>query len=247
MKDNYRVLVLPDIHLEQDKDTLVLDLVLKFGAWFQPDETIILGDLLNFDYISHFQQGNMIAQEGKRLGEDFNATNKVLDKIDKFTKTKKVFLFGNHDNRLNIWITQHPCVEGLFSLAQNLRLKERGYEVYAEGKVYKIGHACFTHGWYWTQHHALKTVAQMGENIFYGHVHDIQSHTKTNYDQQPIIGQSIGCLCSLNPEYKKNRPNSWVNSFAVFYFFKNGQFSHYIPIIVNGRFNFAGKVFNGNK
>lgn len=243
MRDNYRVLVLPDIHLEEDMDLSVVNLALRFGAWFKPDQTIVLGDLINFDYISHWVEKDLIRQEGKRLKTDFILGNRILDRIDKFTKGKKIFLIGNHDDRLVKWIGQHPCIEGLINLTHNLHLIERGYKVYPQGKVYKIGHACFVHGWYWNIYHAAKHVTQMGDNIFYGHVHDIQSYTKPNYEQQPNIGQSLGCLCSLNPEYRKNRPNSWVNAFGVFYFFADGQFNHYIPIIINGRFNFAGKVF----
>jgi predicted phosphodiesterase len=247
MKDGYRVLVLPDIHIEEGMDQTIAAAALQFGQWWKPDETIILGDLINFDYISHYTEKDGIAREGKRLKADFGMARMILKTISGFTSGKKIFTLGNHDMRLDIWVRQHPQIEGLLSLDYNLNLKQEGWDVINEGKVYKIGHAKFVHGWYWSKYHAHKTVVETGDNIFYGHVHDVQAYSKSNIDRQPIMGQSLGCLCNLNPEYKKNRPNCWVNAFGVFYFFSNGQFNHYIPIIVNSRFNFAGKIFDGNK
>jgi len=236
-------LVLPDPHIEENGDMTSLNLALKFGQYLKPDETILLGDFLNFDYISHWTEGDNIGREGKRLINDFRIGNEILDKIDKFTKKKKVFIMGNHDRRLETWIRQHPPVEGLISLEKNLSLKKRGYEIVSEGKVYKKGKAYFVHGWYWTLYHAHKHVLDAGQNIFYGHVHNLQSFTKTNYEQKPIIGQSLGCLCNLNPEYKRNRPNSWVNAFGVFYFLPSGSFHFYVPIIIQGQFVWNGRVF----
>jgi hypothetical protein len=208
---------------------------LRFCRDFKPDTTIIGGDFLDFPKLCKAEEKNRLKQEGQRLAHDFELGNQVLDEIDGFSK-EKVFLIGNHDARLQKFIEEYPELEGLISLEGNLRLKERGYTVIPENKAYKMGHARFIHGWYFGMHHAKKTVNEMGDNVFYGHVHDVQAHTKANYDQMPLIGYSMGCLCDLDPEWRRGRPNRWVNGFGVFYFSSDGAFTFYNPIIIKGGF-----------
>lgn len=250
--DAYKVLVLPDPHLKTKPDgkkgweadvSPALWTALRFGDDFKPDMTILLGDLMELEMISFFAKNNLRAREQMRLNNDFEFTNEVLNWIDKFTKGNKVYLEGNHESRLNQYLDENPELEGLLSIEKNLYLKERGWKYFKEGRLIKVGHSFFTHGWYYNLHHSKKHVSELGENLFYGHTHDVQSFSKPNPSQMPIIGQSLGCLCSLNPIWKRNKPNRWVNAFGVFYFSKNGDFTYYTPIIINGRFWWNGKLY----
>jgi len=255
LKEGYKLLALPDIHVTtiptrrgwEDGTADALWAALEFGKDFKPDETIIMGDFIEFDIISSYTENNYILREGRRLKHDFELANQILDVIDGFTKEKKVFLIGNHDSRLAAWIASNPQIEGLIGLDYNLHLEKRGYKVVEEGKAYRVGHANFIHGWYWNKYHAAKTVTEMGDNIFYGHVHDVQAYTKANYEQKPIVGQSLGCLCDLNPSYRRNKPNRWVNAFGVFFFDSKGYFTYYVPIIINGKFTWCGKTYSGKR
>ena len=247
MKNGYRVLFLPDTHIESTVGlSLSLKAALKFIKIFKPHETIIGGDFMDFDSISKFGKKNFLKREGKRLLFDFHLGNKVLDVIDKHTKDKVVYLYGNHEIWLdNLIAEEAPQLEGLVSVEKELRFKDRNYKIIPFNKVYKVGHARFIHGWYYNIYHARKTVAEMGASTFYGHTHDMQAFTKVNYDEKPMLGQSMGCLCDLNPSYKKNRPNRWVNGFGIFYFSSDGTFTPYNPILIKGKFWWNGKLING--
>lgn len=249
--DGFKVLVLPDPHLKTQPDgkswvpdaSLSLWAALNFGEDFKPDMVILLGDLMELEMISHYAKGNLRIREQMRLSYDFEFTNQVLNRIDKMTNGEKIYLFGNHETRLERYLDENPELEGILSIEKNLHLEERGWKFFEEGKIAKIGHACFIHGWYWNIYHARKHVSEMGDNIFYGHVHDVQSFSKPNPAQMPIIGQSLGCLCDLNPAWKRNKPNRWVNAFGIFYFSKNGNFTYYTPIIIDGCFWWNGKYY----
>ncbi len=249
--DGFKVLVLPDLHLKtkpHEKGWIgdvspSLWAALNFGEDFKPDMTILLGDLMELEMISSFAKNNLRVREQMRLNYDFEFTNQVLNRIDKMSKGDKVYLFGNHENRIEWYIDKNPELEGILSIEKNLHLEERGWKYYREGKIIKVGHACFIHGWYWNVYHARKHVSEMGESIFCGHVHDVQSFSKPNPAQMPIIGQSLGCLCDLNPAWKRNKPNRWVNAFGVFYFSKDGNFTYYVPIIIDGGFWWNGKYY----
>ena len=249
---------LPDMHLKTTPTEMVacgwkpdvskaLWACLKFCADFKPDVTILGGDILDLKEISKHDERKRLTMEGLRLEHTFALANQILDKVDKFTRGEKVFLKGNHEMWLEMYVDEHPALYGSIGIEKNLKLKERGYKVIPENKAYKIGHARFIHGWYWNKFHSRKTVDEMGDNVFYGHVHDVQIHTKTNYDSQPLMGQSVGCLCDLDPTWRKGKPNRWVNGFGVFYFLPDGDFSPYHPIIINGRFVWNGKIYDGGK
>jgi hypothetical protein len=203
------------------------------------------GDIVDLPEISKHTERKKLTREGLRLSHTFDIGNWFLDEVDKFTQGEKVFIKGNHEMWLDLWMEENPSLKGMLGIEKNLRLKERGYKIIEENKAYKLGHARFIHGWYYTMHHAKKTVNEMGDNVFYGHVHDLQSHTKANYEQKPIIGHSVGCLCDLDPIWRKGRPNRWVNGFGVFYFLPNGNFTFYNPIIIDGKFIWCGKLYGG--
>ena len=249
---------LPDIHAKtKPTDTVAcgwrpdvskaLWASLKFCDDFKPDVTILGGDTVDLPEISRHTERKKITREKLRLNHTFEFTNKILDRVDRFTQTEVVYLEGNHEAWLRMWIEENPALDGLISIEQNLHLKQRGYKFIPENKAYKLGHARFIHGWYFSMHHSKKTVNEMGENVFYGHVHDVQCYTKANYDQRPIIGQSCGCLCDLDPTWRKGRPNRWVNGFGVFYFQPGGNFTFYNPIIIDGTFIWNGKLYDGGK
>ena len=257
MKHGLKAVALFDIHAKTRPTDLAkcgwkpdvsdaLWTALNFCDDFKPDITILGGDVVDLPEISRFTERKKITRERLRLNHTFELTNQILDRVDKLTQEEVVYEKGNHEGWLDSWIDENPALEGLISLEQNLCLKERGYQVIPENKAYKLGHARFIHGWYFTLHHCKKTVNEMGDNVFYGHTHDVQVHTKANYEQKPIMGQSMGCLCDLDPTWRKGRPNRWVHGFGIFYFSSDGAFTPYNPIIINGKFWWNGKLYTPN-
>ena len=62
-----------------------------------------------------------------------------------------------------------------------------------------------------------------------------------------MIGYCLGCLCHKNPDYLKNKPNKWAHGFAVLYVYDDGMFDVDIKRIVNGKFIYNNKLYNGNQ
>lgn len=251
-RDGMSVVVLPDIHAQIWKNNVArvsgaARSALNFLEEFKPDVTIVLGDLLDLSQLSTYSKKKPREIEGLRLDNDYALGNQILNRIDKATKGDRVFFEGNHENRVERYLDEFPYVgEKLLSVQENLHLEERGWKYLKEGELLKIGHAYFIHGWYYNIYHARKHVAEMGDNIFYGHTHDVQSFSKPNPDTMPIISQSLGCLCDLNPAWLRNKPSRWINAFGIFYFSKDGSFTYYVPIIINGCFWWNGKYYTPN-
>jgi len=233
MQDGYKLMFLVDMHLKtlptrngwEADVSPALWAALEFGKYFKPDETVLGGDFMEFNIISKYETDDFIKREGRRLRHDFELGNQILDKIDAFTKGKKVFIVGNHDARLATWIASHPQIEGLISLGYNLKLEERGYKIIPEGKLYSIGHANFGHGFYWNLHHAKKTVLEVGDNIFYGHCFDEKTELLTFYGWRKWNELKKGDLClTLNTDSKKLE---WNPINQVYVYDHDGEMIHF--------------------
>lgn len=251
----YRVIVIPDLQIPY-QDKKALNAVEKYMADHTWDEWIQLGDFMDLDAISRFTKDAPRKVEGKRIVDDFKEANEVLDRhqdiVRKRNKDAKFTIcIGNHEVRCETFCDRFPVLEGLVDFDNQLRTKERGINIvrsYPNGDAYKVGKALFTHGIYTGLYSARKHVDNFGGlNVFHGHDHGLSMFSKSQWGiDQSIIGQSMGCLCDMNMDYIGKNPKNWVHSFGIFYFFPNGQFTHYTPRIVNGEFySPEGKLYQG--
>jgi hypothetical protein len=225
-----------------------LTCLLKVIKDIKPSIFILGGDNMDFNTISSYNMKKPKLIEGSRISKDYKMFNlEILTPINKVlgNKCKKYFMKGNHEERLERLVEAEPKLEGLIEIENNLDLHDWSIKGYKE--VIKLGHMHFTHGLYWNKYHAHKSVDVYQKNIFYGHVHNPQVYTSISpIDSLPKQGVSVGCMCDLNPEYKKDEPNHWVNQFLVFYLMSDGTFRYDIPTIIYGRTIINGKLYDGN-
>ena len=262
MKDGLKLLGLFDPHIKTVPDgkggwkpdtAPALETALQFGEYFKPDITVTGQDFMEFDAISFWQRNNRLELEGRRLAHDFEHANQILDRICNFTKEKVIFIPGNHDYWLQLYIQERPELYDLIDQRHLLRFKDRDIEGLKYGSVYKFGKAAFAHAFLrprqkgnQAKYHAAKMADEFGSSIFYGHWHSFQAHTKITYDTKPNVAMGIGCLSELNPSWLRESPNAFVNQLLFLYYDKQGHFTSYAPILIDGKFFYGGKVF-GNK
>ena len=191
-----------------------------------PSIFILGGDNMDFNTISSYNYKKPKLTEGSRISKDYKLFEKEImiplnNALD--VGCKKYFLKGNHEERVDRLVESQPKLEGLVEIEKNIDLHD--WVVYDYKSVLKIGHMHFTHGLYWNKYHAHKTVTTYESNIFYGHVHSPQIYTTINpIDSLPKQGVSVGCMCELNPEYREDEPNHWVNQFMIFYLYSDEDF-----------------------
>jgi len=257
----YRVVVLPDIHYPLQDDEC-MNAVKKFIAYWKPDEVVLLGDAMDMSSIDHWKQekGNHRYFEGKRLlGEYDGFIKDILEPIEKLCpKAKKVYMGGNHEEWAYQMVDRFPQLEGMVEPEIAMKLKERGWEwipylVKSQGRmtpgIYRIGKLTLIHGQYTNIYHSAKTASCYEKSVIYGHTHDIQLFTKVHTEDPADYhtAQSIGCLCDRSPQYMWGRPNRWVHAFGVLTVRENGLYNIYVPIIINGKFSFENRTFDGSK
>ncbi len=257
-----KVVLLPDIHYPHWNPT-AFKAVLKFIKWVKPNEVILLGDAMNMDTVNHWKKnkGDILYFEGKRMRTEYaNFDRDVLKPIERAIgkNAKKIYMGGNHEDWVNQVVDKFPQLQGMVEPDICLKLHERNwiwipYVVNnADGTwkrgTYTIGKLLVFHGQYTNKYHSAKTASQFSKSVAYGHTHDIQMSTSTTQDDYMSYhtAQSIGCLANLSPEFLQGRANRWVNAFGIVYLRKGGYFNLYVPIIVKGKFVYAGKIFDGN-
>jgi len=225
-----------------------LTCLLKVIKDIKPNIFILGGDNMDFNSISLYNIKKPKLVENCRIAKDFKLFDvDILQPLNKVlsSKCKKYFIFGNHEERICRLIEAEPKLEGLIEIENNLDLS--GWVVKGYKDVVKLGHMHFMHGIYWNKYHAHKSVDIYQKNIFYGHVHNPQIYTSISpIDSLPKQGVSVGCMCSLNPEYRKDEPNHWVNQFMVFYLLSDDTFRYDIATIIYGRTVVNGKLYDGN-
>lgn len=221
--------------------------IFEFLKDFDPQVVIDGGDMLDLDIIAHWNKGKPRLVEGGRLKGVYDSYNRLLDTRQKYLKGLEtwVMLEGNHERWITDLLDEQPVFEGLVELDHNLHFQERGVQWIPQRKHYKLGHLYFIHGDYKTgyaaQYTAKKIAEIYGKSVVYGHFHSNQTYSAvTPFDELPYQVQGVGCLCNVNPIWRRNEPSAWVNAFACGYVLPNGQYNLYVVNVVNNSFSFDG-------
>ena len=230
---------------------------MKFLQDFQPDTFILGGDQLEFGAISRHNNGQPRLVEGLRLTDDMDLLDKHLlvpiETSYPFIKTK-VWIKGNHENRVDRYLDVHPEAEGIIEPEVYLNLKKRGWHLQPEEVPYQLGKLNFIHGHSvfangGGQNPAKKLAYYFRRSMIAGHLHSTETCMDiTPADRSDFHSATIsGAMAGVSPDYMKGRPSNASQSFVYGYVGHDGSFNNYIAMIVNGRFMAEGKEYNGNK
>lgn len=244
----HKVVLMPDLHYPHYENR-VFNALNEFIEDYDPDELVYMGDQISLDCISYWNKRKPLLKEGQRLLHDFDGFNdQVLLKHESITReeTKRTFMIGNHEYRLEMYCQENPELKGFIDVERYLQLEERGYNIIPFNEIHKVGKLAVIHGFYWNKYHAAKTLEAFEGNVVYGHVHNPQMYAKVSpIDKKGYhTATSLGCLCSIKPDYHKNAPNFWINQFGIVeYLPATGYFNLYPITIIDGSFMWNGKYY----
>lgn len=251
--DVARCIVQPDTHVPVH-DQAAVNAFKKFCSDYKPHLYINLGDFLEMDPLSPHPPRSL---KPRRLVPDMKEARDVLKEIVDACGPQckfRYFIIGNHED----WLDQYLCArvpelaDGLEELGVSLNMRsllgldKLGFEVIDINKILRVGSANFIHGYYTPLHHAKKHLDVFKDNIYYGHLHDVQVHpgvSASGYHE----AMSLGCLRQLEAEFMKGKPTNWVHAFGIFEFRKDGSYTRVAPIIIDGKFSMNGVLYDGNK
>ena len=251
-----RAVVIPDVHFPFQDDKAI-SCVLKAIKLVKPEIFICLGDLGEWHSVSPWRYKRRrrppLEYTIDDLVKEAELVNKGLDRFDDVLKevkcTEKHMIEGNHDNWLNFFVEEYPYLSQ-YEFKNIMNLKDRGYKYYKYGKYLKIGKLYFYHGGHYTTvYHTRQHAMNLGKNIVYGHVHDVQRIGVTHVDGAHH-GFSLGCLKDMSADsniWLKGRYVNWAHAFGIIDWFPNGDFRLDVVDITNGKTFVWGQPISGDK
>ena len=163
-------------------DEKAVKAALAFIKDFQPDHTILGGDILDCGAISHHNHGKPGAVEGFRLLSDAKECRKLLiDPVEAATRKSLTYIIGNHEDWLTDLVDQIPALEGIVDVKAVLQLG-KDWKVVPQGESHKLGKVVFIHGDQVKggEHSAKAATVAYEANVRFGHHHTYQVYTKTS-------------------------------------------------------------------
>ena len=143
-----RILVIPDTQVKPSVPTQHLRWVSRAIRDYRPDHVIHMGDHWDFPSLSTYSSRSEV--EGKRVLEDIEAGNRGMDLLLSSVKRMKnpptlSFAFGNHENRCNRFVNDHPALTGI--LGPHL-LNLSSWKTYPFLQPFEVGGIWFSHYFY---------------------------------------------------------------------------------------------------
>jgi hypothetical protein len=229
-------------------DVRAMNVALDFARDFKPDHVILGGDILDAGCVSHHNHGKPGATEGLKLLEDVKGLkDNFIKPLEDLRADTYTYIEGNHEAWLKDLEEMIPALEGMFDLDRLLDLQSN-WKVVPQGEFHKLGKCVFVHG---DQirggiHSAKWAVEAYQANIFFGHFHTHQAHTRVSaIELNGHTGTAVPCLCKKGPGYGGGSPNRWMQGFLHGYIQRDGSFNSYVTIIIDGKAVINGKEYRG--
>ncbi len=238
-----RVLIIPDVHRPYH-DVKAWNLLLRAARDFKPDKIVVLGDFADFYSVSSFDKNPTKASDLKAEADDVNIG---LDELDSLGATTKIFIKGNHEDRLERYLFKAaPALIGCVSVNELFRFAERGWQVVDYKQSTRLGKLRLTHDTGTAGINAHRqSMDAFQASVAIGHTHRMEMGFKGCADGNPTVAAMFGWLGDIEQVDYLHRIQAmrhWVLGFGVAFQEPNGVM-HINPVpIINGTCVVAGRL-----
>jgi predicted phosphodiesterase len=220
-----KFIIVSDIHGNM-MDERACSAALAFAKDFKPDIKVIAGDLWDFSAI---RKGASDDEKSLSMRDDFDAGAVFANELFAGGGENHLML-GNHDVRAyDLRFSPDAVkkdlgvrmVKDIQKLAKRNKAKIWDYD--ARTGVLDLGHLRVVHG-YHTGMSACAAHSRIYGNVVFGHIHSIESFQTPGLEQREA--RSIGCLCSLNPDYANRKTGKlrWAHGWGFGWIFPDGTY-----------------------
>lgn len=244
-------------------DPVVHAAKVAFVRDMKPDLWINLGDLLDFWLASSFpkEASRLFGPYGAQLQEEIDSARPYVKEICSIVKQAH-FIPGNHEKRHERLIDANPSLFGLRALGWKAILEfPENFYVHPYGTRLRVNKLPLyvVHGDQIVPERVVNPAQYMldkriNQTTLFGHTHKAAEAYRTGYDENrdPIIYGAINTGHGTIPteqHYAGPEPN-WQPAFAFVECYESGgkaRFSVHLIKIIDGRFMFAGKLYDGHR
>lgn len=186
------LLIVPDSHIPYESKK-AFDLMLKVARDFRPHHLVVLGDFGDFYAVSQHSKNPLRARQ---LPEEIMACNRRLDQLDGLGATNKLFIEGNHEDRLRRYLQDKaPELFGIVAVDKLFQLKTRNWKYVPYKKYAKIGKLYLTHDVGVSgRNSTFKALDTVQHSVAVGHAHRLQYIVEGNAVGEFKLGCQFGWL-----------------------------------------------------
>jgi hypothetical protein len=232
-KKNSHFLVCSDIH-EQFIDEPAFSIMLKYARIYNITNLIILGDLLDLDWLMPKNPAFKKWISRSDCMEEFflPKLEASMDWAIKFFERcapvfKKIyFAKGNHDARIDEF--REVFCQAEYKHHFNFsKIDKYCEDIFENNDWIDLGALSMTHGQFHGPTHFKKHYeASEARNVLIGHVHKDEKICFLSRGKTKQV-QSLPCMSTLSPHYLKGRENNWTLGFGYIIIKPSGHYNYY--------------------
>lgn len=229
-------LVIPDSHANPRFNNNRFKYVSTYIKRHQPGVIVCMGDLADMDSLCSYDRGKR-AFEGRRYKKDIGAANQALEFLDngyqnvRGYKPRKIFIVGNHENRIDKATQLNPELHGTISI-DDIKLRAHGWEVVPFLTIRNVDGVHYSH--YFTsgvmgrpiggENPAAALLKRNYVSCTGAHSHLLDFAERTLPAGRKIMGLVAGCLVDYNMDYAHATQHMWWSGITHKRDVKQGQY-----------------------
>lgn len=213
---NQDIVVIADLQVKKGDSIKHIEALSRYLWAHKPKDIVNIGDTFDFPSLSSYQ--TQLEREGKRLVDDLRSGYAGMDAIMahvkeennkrkyKLYKPELNFIEGNHENRLNRFIHNHPELSGFIDLQH--QIESKGWTYHKLGVPFWIHDVAFVH--YMENPMSGRPVGGGIENklnkfphsFVHGHQQQYQFARRQNLQGRPHFGVCAGSFYIEDEDYR---------------------------------------------
>jgi Predicted ICC-like phosphoesterases len=240
-----KFLVVPDVHIPYH-NRQSFDIMLNAAKGWGPDGVIIIGDFMDFYAVSDHLRDPVRAT---KFDWEIAEGNRHLDMIDNLGAEQKIYVAGNHEDRMERYLQgRAPELHEMLKVEELLHLDERGWQYvpYKQhtqaGKVY-LTHDVGTAGRY----SVFRAIDTFNHSVVTGHSHHMAYIVENDATgETPRVSAQFGWLGDTEQVNYMSRAKArkfWPQGFGYGYLDEAGILYLVPAPIVDGKAVVEGKVY----
>lgn len=231
-----RIAIIPDAHVPYHNKK-AWKLMITALKDFKPDRIICLGDLADFYKISHYSKDPTRMES---FDTEISMVNKALDDLDSLEAKHKIFIAGNHEDRLERYLkNKAPELFNLIKIKEILELGRRNWKYVPYKEHYKLGKVYYAHDIGTTSRYQVyKCLETYQHSIVTGHTHRFAAVIEGNNIGEFRISAQFGWLgdvTKIDYLHKAIARKNYVLGFGTAHLNPLNGITYFYPVpIING-------------
>lgn len=210
------MLIVSDAHRPYH-DKAAWRLMLQAAKALKPKHLVIIGDFCDFYSVSDHQKD---PARVNKLEAEVKDVRKGLDELDALGATNKIYIAGNHEDRLTRYLqSKAPELFGMISIPAVLGLDQRGWKYTPYKSATKVGKMWFTHDvGVAGRNSSFKAMDKFQHSVVTGHAHRMQYIVEGNAIGECKLSAQFGWLGDASKVDYMQRINvntDWALGFGV--------------------------------